>query len=67
MLLHGFFKVVPCISCPLPSKAKLTLDPDLLKLLLRTKGVAWDKVLNAFYNVFFKDFPPKIWRIQYLY
>ena len=65
MLLHRFFKVIPCISCPLPSRAKLTLDPDLLKLLLRTKGVAWDKVLNALGQLcllqcfFLKIFPKK--------
>ena len=27
-LLHGFIKVVPCVSCPLPNKTRLTFDQE---------------------------------------
>ena len=27
-LLHGFIKVVPCVSCPLPNKTRLKFDQE---------------------------------------
>ena len=45
-LLHGFVKVVLCISCPLPNKTKWSLT-KFPKLVEAFESVEWVKVLNA--------------------